>query len=71
MLSFQDVITPKGSKVILDLNSSNANRSVSLFPPITEVTNKPHHKRRIKACIEKEEDEGAELDWENPMQSRA
>ena len=30
----------------------NTNRSVSLFPPTTKVTNKPHHKtRRIKACM--------------------
>ena len=64
MLSFQDVISPKGSWVILALNSSNANRSVSLFPPTTK---KPQHKRRIKACMDKEEDGGAELLWESPI----
>ena len=53
--------------MILALNSSNANRSVSLFPPTTEVTNKPHHQRRIKACMKKEEDGGDELHWESPI----
>ena len=51
--------------MILALNSSNANWSVSLLPAITEVTNKPHHHRRIKTPIHKdeaceEEDGGAE-----------
>ncbi|KAM4072619.1 hypothetical protein ACB094_11G152100 [Castanea mollissima] len=54
----------RGSSVILALNSSNANRSVSLFPPTTVVTNKPHHQRRIKACMKKEEDGGDELHWD-------
>ena len=67
MLSFQECITLKGSTMILPLNSSNANRSVSLFPPATEVTNKPHHKRRIKAFMQKEEDGRAELNWESPI----
>ena len=67
MLSFQDVITPKGSRVILDLKSSNANRSVSLFPPTKEVTNKPHHKRRIKVCLQEEECGGAEYQWRSPI----
>jgi hypothetical protein len=67
MLSFQELITQKGSRVILALNSSNANRSVSLFPPSTEVTKKAHHKRRLKACMEKDEDGGAELQWEGPI----
>ena len=53
--------------MILALNSSNANRSVSLLPPTTEVTNKPHHQRRIKACMKKEEDGGDELHWESPI----
>ena len=52
---------PRGSWMILALNSSNAERSVSLFPPITEVTSKPHHKRRIKTLTQKDEDGGAEL----------
>ena len=47
--------------MILALNSSNADRSVSLFRPITEVTSKPHHKRRIKTLTQKDEDGGAEL----------
>ena len=54
--------------MILALNASNANWSVSLFPPTTEVTNKPHHKtRRIKACMKKEEVGGDELHWESPI----
>ena len=53
--------------MILALNSSNANRSVSLFPPSTEVTKKAHHKGRLKACMEKDEDGGAELQWESPI----
>ena len=63
LLSFQELKTWRGSWVILALNSSNANRSVSLFPPTTEVTNKPHHQRRIKACM----DGGDELHWESPI----
>ena len=54
--------------MILALNSSNANRSVSLFPPTKEVTNKPHQKtRRIKACMKNEEDGRDELHWESPI----
>ena len=60
MLSFQEFKAPRRSWMIfLALNSSNADRSVSLFPPITEVTSKPHHKRRIKTLTQKDEDGGA------------
>ena len=67
MLSFQVAITPKGSWVILALKWSNAKWSVWLFPPITEVTKKPHQKRRRKSCMQNEEDDGAELQWECPI----
>ena len=63
MLSFQELITWRGSWVILALNASSANRSVSLFPPTTEVTNRPKLQRRIKVCMQK-----AELRCESPMQ---
>jgi hypothetical protein len=39
-----------------------------------EVTNKPHHQKRIKVHMQKDEvreDGGAELNWESPMQSRS
>ena len=62
MLSFQELIIPKGSWVILALNSSNANWSVTLFPLVTEVRNRQNHQRRIKACIWK--DEGGESPME-------
>ena len=68
-LSFQELITWRGSLMILALNSSNANRSVSLFPPTTEVAKKPHPQKKIKARIQK--DGGAELNWESPMQGQA
>ena len=55
--------------MILALNSSNANRSVSLFPPTTEVTKTPHPQKKIKARIQK--DGGAELNRESPMQGQA
>ena len=66
MLSFQELITLRGSWIILALNSSNAKRSVSLCPLTTEVTNMPRHQRRIKACMEKDED-GAALSCKSPM----
>ena len=69
MLSFQELITLRGSSLILALNSSNANWSISLFSPTTKVRNKPKHQRRINVCMEKDEDGRAELRCEqSPIQ---
>ena len=53
--------------MILALNSSKGNRSVSLFLPTTELTNKPHHKRRIKVFTHEEEYGGAKYQWESAI----
>ena len=53
--------------MILALNSSKANRSVSLFLQTTELTNKPHHKRRIKVFMHEVEYGGTEYQWESAI----
>ena len=53
--------------MILDRNSSKAKRSVSIFPPTTKVTSKPHHRRRIKVCMQEEEYGEAEYQWGSPI----
>ena len=69
MLSFQELITPSRSSLILALNSGNVNGSLSLFLPTIEVRNKPKHQRRINVCMEKDENGGVELKHEkSPMQ---
>ena len=69
MLSFQELMTLRGSLLILALKSSNANQSVSLFLPSTEVKKKPKQQRRMNVCMEKDDDGGAEIRCEQgPMQ---
>ena len=53
MLWFQELITMRGSWVILALNSGNANWSVSLLPPTTKVINMPYQHKTIKTPIQK------------------
>ena len=60
-----DAVIPRAQNLERIISDPQAIRTQAT--PTTKVTNKPHHQRRIKACMKKEEDGGDELHWESPI----